>query len=295
MPRIDSNRTKPTMKIITLMNISVRPVRRDGWSWSRSACRYIPSPTPPGTMSAHAKAQVGQSPELFWYASTSPSMVTMPPGTVATEPTPANPTTSSVRPGMMTKSGQPYWVRSTPAITTTKAKMPTTTSTRPSARLEPPRRGGDVRGGGGGGRLLGYEGGRFRLRNQRRARLNRFRRGRVYISRLRRGGLGWGLSKDRFRGGLGRRWLLGRFALLSGEDVRTSGQEVGRDVDHVVLDRRVVRRFVGGRLLPWGGGGLAGGGALSLAHGTKSLTASPVTHGGPENRVHRPVTVADLE
>ena len=154
----------------------------------------------------------------------------------------------------------------------------------------------DVRGRGCGGRLLGYEGGRFRLRNQRRARLNRFRRGRVYISRLRRGGLGWGLSKDRFRGGLGRRWLLGRwFALLSGEDVRTSGQEVGRDVDHVVLDRRVVRRFVGGRLLPWGGGGLAGGGALSLAHGTKSLTASPVTHGGPENRVHRPVTVADLE
>src|SRR5438445_13887730 len=65
----------------------------------------------------------------------------MPPGTVATAPMLTNPTTSSVRPGMMMKSGHPFWVRSTPDITTSSAKTPTTTSTMPRAALEPARRG----------------------------------------------------------------------------------------------------------------------------------------------------------
>src|SRR5438445_458571 len=57
----------------------------------------------------------------------------MPPGTVATAPMLTNPTTSSVRPGMMMKSGHTFWVRSTPDITTSSAKTPTTTSTMPRA------------------------------------------------------------------------------------------------------------------------------------------------------------------
>src|SRR3979411_1052313 len=47
---------------------------------------------------------------------------------------------------MITKSGHPYWVRSTPKRTTPSANRPTTTSTMPSAALEPPPRG---RTGGG--------------------------------------------------------------------------------------------------------------------------------------------------
>ena len=66
-------------------------------------------------------------------------MVTMPPGMVATAPRLRNPATMRVSPGMMMKSGQPLSLRSTPVITTTRAKMPMTTSTMPIAVLEPPR------------------------------------------------------------------------------------------------------------------------------------------------------------
>src|SRR5712671_7990227 len=65
-------------------------------------------------------------------------MVTMPPGMEAPCPPPTKPTTSSVRPGMMTNRGQPYWVRSMPNRTTPRANRPTTTSTIPSAPLDPP-------------------------------------------------------------------------------------------------------------------------------------------------------------
>src|SRR5579859_2662783 len=63
----------------------------------------------------------------------------MPPGIDAPTPAPTNPTTSSVRPGMITKSGHPYWVRSMPNMTTPSAKRPTTTSTIPRAMLDPAR------------------------------------------------------------------------------------------------------------------------------------------------------------
>ena len=72
-----------------------------------------------------------------------------------------------------------------------------------------------------------------------------------------------------------------RLYLLAGEDVRAAGQQVGRDVDHIVLGGRIIGGLV--RI------GLRG--ALSLGHRTKSLTAGPET----EHRVHRAVAVPDVK
>ena len=82
----------------------------------------------------------------------------MPPGIVATAPTHKKPTTIKVRPGMMMKSGHPLSVRSTPDRTISSANRPSTTSTMPSAVLDPPRRAGAgcataLTNGGGGGVL----------------------------------------------------------------------------------------------------------------------------------------------
>ena len=92
-------------------------------------------------------------------------MVKIPPGIVATAPTLTNPTTRSVRPGMMMKSGHPLCVKSTPVSTTTRAKMPMTTSTIPIALVDPLAlgRAGYVtaltNGGGGGARGSGTRAG----------------------------------------------------------------------------------------------------------------------------------------
>src|SRR6267378_7621913 len=82
----------------------------------------------------------------------------MPPGIVATAPTHRKPTTIKVRPGMMMKSGHPLSVRSTPDMTISSANRPITTSTMPSAVLDPPRRAGvgyAVASTNGGGGVLG--------------------------------------------------------------------------------------------------------------------------------------------
>src|SRR2546422_8569568 len=82
----------------------------------------------------------------------------MPPGIVSTAPTHKKPTTIKVRPGMMMKSGHPLSVRSTPDRTISSANRPITTSTMPSAVLDPPRRAGAgcalaLTNGGGAGVL----------------------------------------------------------------------------------------------------------------------------------------------
>src|SRR5215472_1276311 len=128
------------MKIIAATNSRLRPVRRAAWSWSRSACRYIPRPMPPGMTSDHPYAHTGQSPVLLAYASTRPNEVTIPPGIVAPAPNDMNPTMRRVRPGRRMKSGQPFWVRSMPVSTMRRANSPTTTRTMPSAAVEPPLR-----------------------------------------------------------------------------------------------------------------------------------------------------------
>src|SRR5262245_37815412 len=113
-----------------------------------SAC---PRPLPPGATSAHAYAHVAQRPVAFWTASTTPTIVAMPPAIARPSPSrtgAARLPRNSRTPGTITNSGQPYSPRSMLSARSPRNSSPSRMRIPP--RTMPPRLIGGGAGGGGG-------------------------------------------------------------------------------------------------------------------------------------------------
>src|SRR5215813_11888145 len=87
-------------------------------------------------MRDQAYAQVAHRLNAFCTARTRPVAVTTAPGTTSPDvPLTSSPISNSASPGTITKSGQPYWPRSTWTYWATRIKMPATTSSAPNTKL----------------------------------------------------------------------------------------------------------------------------------------------------------------